>query len=154
MFSLNRKLKKPHFQPILGPFYSKNPKTRTSPKYILLSFQPSWCCDNFMQKVKKRIYALTGWLPTFNFKNPVFLPIFHTFFQPFCLKKYIIFQPRPENTYYFPAKKCNIFVIQQEVKPKEKWRYVINKQLFSHQQKIQLNAMQAGFYTQPKQINK
>ena len=32
-------------------------------------------------------------------------------------------------------------------------KYVINKQLFSHQLKIQLNAMQAGFYTQPKQLN-
>lgn len=60
------------------------------------------------------ISTWTGWLPTFTLKNPASTPIFHTFFQPFWLKKDIIFQPRQENTYYFPAKKYNIFVTQQE----------------------------------------
>ena len=74
---------------------------------------------NFMKvNSGKSNLLLTGWLRAFNIKNPAFIPIFHTFSQPFCPKKDTIFQPRQENAYYFPAKKYNIFVTQQEVKPK------------------------------------
>lgn len=43
------------------------------------------------------------------FKKSSLFPIFHTFSQPFCPQN-IIFKPYQEKAYYFPVKKCNIFV--------------------------------------------
>ena len=60
-----------------------------------------------------------GWLPTFNFKIPAFIPLFILLLRFCAPKKDIIFKSCQENT-YFPTKKCNIFVTQQEIKPKEK----------------------------------
>ena len=47
-----------------------------------------WKCLSMMM-------LISGWLPTFNFKNPAFIPIFILFhIFSYCPQKYTIFQPR------------------------------------------------------------